>query len=51
MKPIRRLKTDKKELFLTFDDGPCPEVTPEVLKILDEYKAKATFFVIGNRAL
>ncbi len=35
-------------LFLTFDDGPCPQVTPWVLDRLDEYGAKATFFCIGK---
>ena len=35
-------------LFLTFDDGPIPEVTPAVLEILDRYKAKATFFCVGE---
>ncbi len=36
------------ELFLTFDDGPTPEVTPWVLSILKEYNAKATFFCVGK---
>lgn len=36
------------DIYLTFDDGPCPEVTPQVLKILDYYNAKATFFCIGK---
>jgi peptidoglycan/xylan/chitin deacetylase (PgdA/CDA1 family) len=35
---------------LTFDDGPDPEVTPRVLEMLDRAGARATFFVIGNRA-
>lgn len=35
-------------VFLTFDDGPRPEVTPWVLDILDKYNAKATFFCIGK---
>ncbi|MBR2947493.1 MAG: polysaccharide deacetylase family protein [Bacteroidales bacterium] len=35
-------------VFLTFDDGPCPEVTPWVLDVLDKYQAKATFFCIGK---
>ena len=38
------------EIALTFDDGPDPEATPEVLRILDERGAKATFFCIGRRA-
>jgi peptidoglycan/xylan/chitin deacetylase (PgdA/CDA1 family) len=40
--------TDKKEIYLTFDDGPVPEVTIPVLEILDKYNAQATFFCIGN---
>ncbi|MFC2104088.1 polysaccharide deacetylase family protein [Bacteroidota bacterium] len=36
------------ELFLTFDDGPNPEVTPWVISILKEYNAKATFFCLGK---
>lgn len=39
--------TDKR-IYLTFDDGPIPIVTPFVLNILKEYHAKATFFCIGN---
>lgn len=35
---------------LTFDDGPDPRVTPEVLSILDRYSAKASFFCVGRRA-
>ncbi len=35
-------------MFLTFDDGPVPEVTPWVLDLLDEYNAKATFFCVGE---
>lgn len=38
----------KKELVLTFDDGPHPEFTPKVLAILEEYQVKATFFCIGK---
>lgn len=37
-----------KEIFLTFDDGPVPETTPWLLDLLDEYGAKATFFLIGK---
>ena len=39
--------TDKC-LFITFDDGPIPIVTPFVLNILSQYHAKATFFCIGD---
>ena len=41
-------KTDKKTIYLTFDDGPHPLITPKVLEILKRYDAKATFFCIGN---
>ncbi len=43
-------KTDKKVAALTFDDGPHPHLTDEILDILAEYNAKATFFVIGKNA-
>ena len=39
---------EEDSLFLTFDDGPCPEVTPWVLDTLDRFNAKATFFCIGK---
>ncbi|MFT5185053.1 MAG: peptidoglycan/xylan/chitin deacetylase (PgdA/CDA1 family) [Flavobacteriales bacterium] len=42
------IKTEKREIFLTFDDGPIPEVTPAVLDILDKFNAKATFFCVGE---
>lgn len=35
-------------VYLTFDDGPIPEVTPWVLDILDRYGVKATFFMVGD---
>ncbi|MGC4016388.1 MAG: polysaccharide deacetylase family protein [Luteolibacter sp.] len=37
-------------IWLTFDDGPCPKDTPAILDLLDQYQAKATFFVIGEKA-
>jgi peptidoglycan/xylan/chitin deacetylase (PgdA/CDA1 family) len=40
--------TDKKELFLTFDDGPVPGPTEFVVETLESYNAKATFFCIGD---
>ena len=39
---------DRNEVYLTFDDGPRPEVTPWVLDQLDKYGAKATFFCLGK---
>lgn len=38
----------KKVVYLTFDDGPIPEVTPWVLDTLDRYGVKATFFMVGD---
>lgn len=37
-----------KVLYLTFDDGPIPEVTPWVLEQLEQFRAKATFFAVGD---
>jgi peptidoglycan-N-acetylglucosamine deacetylase len=37
-----------KVIYLTFDDGPVPEATPEVLDILAKYNARATFFMVGD---
>jgi peptidoglycan/xylan/chitin deacetylase (PgdA/CDA1 family) len=39
---------DDRSIYLTFDDGPIPVVTPFVLNILKQYNAKATFFCIGD---
>ncbi len=50
---ITRLPPDaarRNEIAITIDDGPDPEVTPQVLDILDRHQAKATFFCIGMRA-
>lgn len=41
-------KSDQKTVYLTFDDGPIPEVTPWVLDVLDKYGIKATFFCVGD---
>lgn len=40
--------SDKKVIALTFDDGPSPNSTPQILDILKKHKIKATFFLIGN---
>ncbi|MBQ2607916.1 MAG: polysaccharide deacetylase family protein [Paludibacteraceae bacterium] len=37
-----------RAVYLTFDDGPIPEVTPQVLEILARYDVKATFFMVGE---
>lgn len=39
---------DGKRVYLTFDDGPIPEVTPWVLAVLEQYQARASFFCIGD---
>ncbi|MGK0365288.1 MAG: peptidoglycan/xylan/chitin deacetylase (PgdA/CDA1 family) [Saprospiraceae bacterium] len=43
-----RKTTEKKVLYLTFDDGPIPHITPWVLKQLAEYNAHGTFFCVGD---
>ncbi len=47
---LPREAAGRGEIALTIDDGPDPVVTPQVLDILDRYRAKATFFCIGERA-
>jgi peptidoglycan-N-acetylglucosamine deacetylase len=42
------VSTREKIVALTFDDGPHPIYTPELLDVLDKYKVKATFFMIGR---
>lgn len=43
-----RVPTREKVIYLTFDDGPIPEVTEFVLETLQQHQAKATFFCIGD---
>ena len=46
---VWRIKRKKRRVvYLTFDDGPVPEVTPWVLDTLDHYGVKATFFMVGD---
>ncbi len=45
---IWSVKTPNKEVFLTFDDGPIPNITPWVVNELKRYNAKATFFCVGD---
>jgi peptidoglycan/xylan/chitin deacetylase (PgdA/CDA1 family) len=45
---IWNMPADDQALYLTFDDGPHPTITPWVLDELKKYEAKATFFCIGN---
>ncbi|MGE5531199.1 MAG: polysaccharide deacetylase family protein [Bacteroidota bacterium] len=39
-----------RQIAITFDDGPHPQYTPKLLSILDQYHAKATFFLVGEKA-
>ncbi|MBB4078819.1 peptidoglycan/xylan/chitin deacetylase (PgdA/CDA1 family) [Lewinella aquimaris] len=43
-------KSPQPSIYLTFDDGPIPHLTPWVLEQLAQYDAKATFFCVGNNA-
>ncbi|MFM2268209.1 MAG: hypothetical protein RL757_1650 [Bacteroidota bacterium] len=43
-----KIPTTEKKIYLTFDDGPIPEVTPWVLEQLAKFDAKATFFCVGD---
>jgi peptidoglycan-N-acetylglucosamine deacetylase len=48
MTRLPQLARDAKQVAITLDDGPHPDVTPLVLDLLDEYKAKASFFCVGQ---
>lgn len=48
-KVIWEVNTKEKMVSITFDDGPHPVFTPQILEILAKYNAKATFFVVGNK--
>lgn len=43
-----RFRSKEKAVYLTFDDGPIPEMTPWVLDLLDKYNIKATFFCVAD---
>jgi len=43
-----KINTDEKVVYLTFDDGPIPEITEKILLALDLFDAKATFFCVGE---
>lgn len=47
-KAIWRKENEKNNIYLTFDDGPIPEITPWILDCLKEYQVKATFFCVGE---
>ena len=48
---IWKIDTNKKILYLTFDDGPHPYATPFILDELRKYQAKATFFCVGKNVV
>ncbi len=48
-KPVYRYATDDKRIYLTFDDGPTPQITPWVLDLLKQEQIKATFFCVGSQ--
>ena len=47
-KALWRMNPDEKAVYLTFDDGPIPVVTPWVVELLGHYDIKATFFMVGD---
>lgn len=51
IKEAEKRKRDSKQkiVALTFDDGPSPDVTPQILNTLQEFEAKATFFMLGSQ--
>ena len=48
---VWRKEQEKKVVYLTFDDGPIPECTPQILDILARYGVKATFFMVAENAV
>lgn len=51
VKVYRSVATEKKQIALTFDDGPHPSLTPKILEILAKYHVSATFFMVGQNVL
>lgn len=47
-KALWRMNPDEKAIYLTFDDGPIPVITPWVVELLNRYNIKATFFMVGD---
>ena len=43
-----KIDTDEKVIYLTFDDGPHPVITPWIIDLMNQYDAKGTFFLIGD---
>ncbi len=51
IKVYRSVETEKKQISLTFDDGPHPSLTPKILQILAKYDVPATFFMVGQNVI
>ncbi|MBP7141312.1 MAG: polysaccharide deacetylase family protein [Opitutaceae bacterium] len=51
LRVVTRFETQEREVWLTIDDGPDPQDTPRLLAALDDHGARATFFLIGEKAL
>lgn len=47
-KAVWRMDPNEKAIYLTFDDGPIPVITPWVVELLERYGIKATFFMVGD---
>ena len=47
-KALWRMNPEEKAIYLTFDDGPIPVITPWVVELLGRYGIKATFFMVGD---
>ena len=47
-KAIWRMDPNDRSVYLTFDDGPIPQSTPFILKTLEDFGIKATFFMVGD---
>ena len=47
-KALWRMNPDEKAVYLTFDDGPIPVITPWVVDLLGKHNIKATFFMVGD---
>ncbi|CAM2805904.1 polysaccharide deacetylase family protein [Rariglobus hedericola] len=50
VRTFTRFQTDRPEVWLTIDDGPDEHDTPRILDLLDQHGARATFFLVGERA-
>lgn len=47
LSPLMTIRGPRGRIYLTFDDGPVPQYTPQILEILEAHSVKATFFMVG----